>query len=393
MTDTTEPELVELLFSQAVADHPHAMYGRLRDECPVSRSRSDGESPLVLISRYNDVLWALRHPEVFSSAGGTVSLGEQPLIPVEVDPPRHTAYRRLLNPQFVPREIERLGPDVKGAVNDLIDGFIDQGSCDFHDDFSTPLPSGIFLALMGLDKADLPMFLEWRDDSIRPKVEPGDFDGAERIRLATARSISEYFRTAIDERRRHPDDTLLSSLVHAQIGEEMLTETELLGMAHLLLLGGLDTVTATLDCMIAYLSGHPEERRRLVDEPACIPGAIEEMLRWLTPVMVVPRIVGQDVELNGVDLSEGDRVLLVLGAANDDEEFEGGIDLGRTPNRHLAFGAGNHLCLGAHLARLELRIALEEFHRRIPDYRILDDTEVHFSTGIRQADHLPILFG
>ena len=329
MTDTTETDLVDLLFSQEVADHPHAMYGRLRDECPVSRTRSEGQSPLVLISRYNDVLWALRHPEVFSSAGGTVSLGEQPLIPVEVDPPRHTAYRRLLNPQFVPREIERLGPDVQSAVNHLIDGFIDQGSCDFHDDFSTPLPSGIFLALMGLDKADLPMFLQWRDDSIRPKVEPGDFDGAERIRLATARSISDYFRTAIDERRRHPDDTLLSSLVHAQIGEEMLTETELLGMAHLLLLGGLDTVTATLDCMIAYLSGHPEERRRLVDEPSCIPGAVEEMLRWLTPVMVVPRIVGQEVELNGVGLSEGDRVLLVLGAANDDEEFDGGVDLGR----------------------------------------------------------------
>jgi cytochrome P450 len=134
MTDTTETDLVDLLFSQEVADHPHAMYGRLRDQCPVSRTQSDGESALVLISRYQDVLWALRHPEIFSSAGGTVSLGEQPLIPVEVDPPRHTAYRRLLNPQFVPREIERLGPDVQGAVNDLIDGFVDRGSCDFHDD-------------------------------------------------------------------------------------------------------------------------------------------------------------------------------------------------------------------------------------------------------------------
>jgi cytochrome P450 len=392
MTDTSETQWADLLFTQEVADDPHPVYGRLRRECPVSRTMTD-DAPLVLISRYTDVLWALRHPDVFSSAGGAIGLGEQPLIPVEVDPPEHTGYRRLLNPQFVPREIERLADEVRGAVDHLIDGFIDRGSCDFHDDFSTPLPSGIFLALMGLDRADLPMFLQWRDDSIRPAVEPGDFEGAQRIRDATARAVNDYFRTAIEERRRHPDDTLLSTLVHARIGDEPLSETELLGMAHLLLLGGLDTVTATLDCMIVYLAEHPDARRHLVDDPSSIPTAVEEMLRWLTPVMVVPRLVTQAVELGGVALSEGDRVMLVLGAANDDEEFDGGVDLGRAPNRHLAFGAGNHLCLGAHLARLELRIALEEFHRRIPDYRVADGAEVHFSMGIRQAEHLPLVFG
>lgn len=277
-------------------------------------------------------------------------------------------------------------------VGDLIDAFVERGSCDFHDEFSTPLPSGIFLALMGLPSSDLPMFLQWRDDSIRPAVEPGDFEGAERIRAATAASISEYFRSAIEERRRNPDDTLLSSIVHACIDDEPLTEVELLGMSHLLLLGGLDTVTATLDCMIAHLAERPDERQRLVADPANIPGAVEELLRWLTPVMVVPRIVIEETELGGVALAAGDRVLLVLGAANGDDEFGSEVDLARTPNRHVAFGAGNHLCLGAHLARLELRVALEEFHRRIPDYRIADGAEVHFSPGIRQADHLPIVF-
>jgi cytochrome P450 len=392
MTDTGEMPLSDILFSPEAADDPHPAYARLRGECPVARTDLGG-TPAVFISRYSDVLFALRHPELFSSSGGTIALGEQPLIPVEVDPPQHTAYRRLLNPQFVPREIERLEPDVHEVVNSLIDGFVDRGSCDFHEDFSTPLPSGIFLALMGLPRSDLPMFLQWRDDSIRPAVEPGDFEGAERIRLDTARAISEYFRSAIEERRRHPDDTLLSRLVHAEMNDEPLSETELLGMAHLLLLGGLDTVTATLDCMITYLADHPDERRRIADDPECIPGAVEEMLRWLTPVMVVPRAVAEEVELGGVTLAPGDRVLLVLGAANgDEEEFGSSIDFERSPNRHLAFGASHHLCLGAHLARLELRIALQEFHNRIPDYWVAEGADVHFSPGIRQADHLPLVF-
>lgn len=391
MTSAAEADLSDVIFSQETADEPHRNYARLRSECPVSKTTM-GEHPLVLISKYEDVLWALRHPEVFSSAGGTVAIGEQPLIPLEVDPPRHTAYRRLLNPRFVPREIERLEPDIRSAVVGLVDGFADKGSCDFHEEFSTPLPSGIFLALMGLPRSDLPTFLQWRDDSIRPKVEPGDFEGAERIRLATGRAISDYFREAIEERRRHPDDSLFSKIIHSEIDGEPLTDAELLGMSHLLLLGGLDTVTATLDCMITYLAQHPDDRQRLVDDPACIPAAVEEMLRWLTPVMVIPRFVSQETVMGGVTLSPGDRVMLVLGAANDDDEFGPSVDLGRTPNRHVAFGAGNHLCLGAHLARLELRVALEEFHRRIPHYDIAEGADIHFSPGIRQADHLPLVF-
>lgn len=392
MTQTEPEDLTSVLFGQRVADDPHPAYAALRAECPVNRGAMMG-FPMVLVSRYEDAVWALRHPELFSSEN-TVSLGEQPLIPEEIDPPRHTAYRRLLNPQFVPREIERLEPDIRKMVDRLLDGFAAKGSCDFHEEFATPLPSGIFLALMGLPPADLPLFLEWRDDTIRPKVEPGDHEGARAIREATGRAIGDYFRRAIGERRRHPDDSLLSTIVHAEIGGQPLTEAELLGMTHLLLLGGLDTVTATLDCMIVFLAEHPEYRRRLVDDPGCIPGAVEELLRWTTPVMAVPRIVTQEVELGSVRLQAGDRVSVVLGSANDDEEEFGpsAVDFDRAPNRHVAFGAANHLCLGAHLARLELRISLEEIHRRIPDYRIADGAEIHFSPGIRQASSLPLTF-
>ena len=392
MTDLDDTAVAMHLFSQEVADAPHAAYRQLRDQCPVAKGSLGGHK-VVLLSRYEDVLWALRHPESFTSASG-LNLGEQPLLPLEVDPPVHTGYRRILNPRFVPREIEKLGPDMRKRVRELLDGFADRGSCDFHEEFATPLPSSLFLTLMGLPDDDLPMFFQWRDNTIRPDVEPGDMEGAARIRQETAHAISDYFRERIAERRAEPDDTLLSTIVHATIDGRPLDESELLGISHLLLLGGLDTVTATLDCMIEYLATHPEQRQRLVDDPSTIPAAVEEMLRWLTPVMVVPRAAAEDITLHDVEIKKGDGVTLVLGAANDDEaEFAADtVDLSREPNKHLAFGAGHHLCLGAHLARMELRIALEELHARIPDYRLPDGADVHFSTGIRQAHSLPLVW-
>jgi cytochrome P450 len=393
MTDVSDPDVASALFSPGVADDPHPAYREIRTSCPVARTAM-GDLAVVLISRYEDVNWALRHPEYFTSAGGNLNLGEQPLIPLEFDPPQHTAYRRLLSPEFVPREITKLEPDVRRIVRGLIDDVAGRGSCDFHEEIATPLPSQIFLALMGLPTEDLPRFLRWRDDSIRPPVDPGDFEGAQRIRAQTAHEISEYFRITIARCREEPTDTLLSRIVHSTIDGRDLTEEELLGISHLLLLGGLDTVTATLDCMVSFLAGHPEHRHQLVDDPSLIPAAVEELLRWLTPVMVIPRAVKQDVRIGGVDLKAGDAVMLAIGAANDDEsEFsEPIVDFARQPNRHVAFGGANHSCLGAHLARLELRVALEELHRRIPDYRIPDGVEIHFSPGIRQADRLPLEF-
>lgn len=397
MTDTDASELdaataAMRLFSPEVADEPHGTYRQLREQCPVAKGDLGGHG-VVLLSRYEDVLFALRHPESFTNESG-LNLGDQPLLPLEVDPPVHTGYRRILNPQFVPREIEKMAPDVRRRVGDLLDTFADRGSCDFHEEFATPLPSGIFLTLMGLPEEDLPQFFQWRDNTIRPDVEAGDVEGAARIRQETAHAVSDYFRQRIAERRAEPDDTLLSKIVHAQIDGRPLDEAELLGISHLLLLGGLDTVTATLDCMIEYLATHPEQRQRLVDDPGSIPNAIEELLRWLTPVMVVPRAAAQDLMMGDVEIKKGDGVTLVLGAANGDEaEFAADeVDFDREPNKHLAFGGGHHLCLGAHLARMELRIALEELHARIPDYRLADGADVHFSTGIRQAHSLPLVW-
>ncbi len=389
----TTGDAIEQVFSQRCADDPHSVYSEVLERCPVSRAPGVFGGYSVTLARYEDVLWALKHPEVFSSKNVVNVGGDVPMLPLSVDPPDHAKYRRLLDPQFSPKRMAELEPEARQLVNEIIDGFAGNGACEFHEDFATPLPSTIFLAIMGLPHEDLPAFLEWRDDTIRPQGKTAE--EVESKRMAAGKAIEEYFDAKCEEKRRDPDDRLLSTIVHAEVDGRPLTHDELLGITHLLLLGGLDTVTATLDCMIVYLAQHPDRRRAIVENPSLIPGAIEELLRHQTPVMMVPRIVAQDYELDGVTMRAGDGATLLIGAANcDGTEFDAANDVqfDREANRHLAFGGGPHRCLGSHLARLELRVAIEEFHKRIPEYALATDEPIAFSPGIRQAEHLPLRF-
>jgi cytochrome P450 len=387
MTDGSSFDPASVLL-EADATHPHETYASLLEQCPVARSQVEGLS-MVYLSRYKDVAWALHHPEIFSSEGDPMGLAEQPMIPVQVDPPEHTRYRRLVSPQFSPREIKRLEPEIRRLVQERIDVFVDRGNCDFHAEFATPLPTSFFLALMGLPLDDLELFLRWRDDTVRPA---GDVESAAQTRKRVGAEISQYFRDALGGDRQLHHDGFLASLIHPPEGDQELTETEILGISHLLLIAGLDTVTAALDCLFAHLACNPDERQMLVADEGMVPGAVEELLRSESPVTLTIRTVTQPVTVSGVELKPGEQVAVVLGAANvDASEFaDAGISFDRRPNRHLAFGTGNHFCLGAHLARAELRIAIEEFHRRIPDYHIRLGFEPRFSAGIRQAQCLPL---
>ncbi|EUA10085.1 cytochrome P450 family protein [Mycobacterium kansasii 732] len=280
----------------------------------------------------------------------------------------------------------------------MIDRFAGRGECDFHAEFAVPLPCTVFLQLLGLPLEDLDKFLEWKDGVIRPAGSTG-YDDRHDASAAVAQQIYEYFDRAIDDHIANPRDDVLSAMIAAtfkgQVAGQRLSREELLDICFLFLIAGLDTVTDSLDCFFVYLARHPEHRCQLIGQPDILPHAVEELLRWETPVPGVARVAMQDVEVGGCPISKGERVSPLLGAANTDPaEFPDPdlVDFNRNPNRHRAFGGGPHRCLGSHLARMELRVALREFHRRIPDYDIKPGTRLVYTAALRSVEALPLTF-
>ena len=376
--------------SPAASANPQPFWQRLREAGPVV----PGVFGSVHVAGRREVEFALQNPQVFSSAMDAVDLGQKrPLIPLQVDPPDHVKYRRLLDPIFAPREMARMEGDITKLVNDLIDSFIDKGECEFGTEFAIPLPSAVFLKMMGMPISDLDMFLEMKDGILRP--QGSTLEEIRDYQRESAARIDSYFAGALEEREAERRDDLLSRFLDAEVAGEKLTEDEILGMCFLLLLAGLDTVTDTLECDFAYLARHDDARHAIVADPGLIPSAVEELLRWETPVTSLGRVAAVDTELGGCPISKGTRVGVSLGSANTDDSVVAGageVDLARNPNRHLAFGGVVHRCLGSHLARMELRVALREWHRRIPEYHIPPGTDLVYQIGLRQIEHLPLVF-
>ena len=381
------------LFTPEFAACPQGVYRDLVAKCPVAHSTLGGP----VISRYEDVIWALRHPEIFSSEMELqVKLGtERPMIPQQIDPPRQTRYRKILDPRFSKKRMFEIAPDVRRHAHELIDDFIDDGGCEFDQSFAVPLPCTAFLSLMGLPQSELPTFIRLKDGIIRPQeqIEEVTQETLDAHRERTGSEIYRYFEEVIAERRKRPGDDMVSYLLETEIDGDKLSDEDILDVSFLLILAGLDTVTATLGCNLAYLAANPSQRQGLVQDPGRIPAAVEELLRWETPVTAVPRLLTQDVTLHGVTLKKGELVSVLIGAANvDDQEFGNAadVDFDRSRNRHVAFGGGPHRCLGSHLARMELQVAMEVWHERIPDYAIQPGEVPRFSPGIREAQYLPL---
>lgn len=393
------------LFDSELVQCPQKAYAEIRSKCPVGR----GQMPGYVVSRYEDVAWALRHPEIFSSEiFELMRLGnERPMIPQQIDPPAQTRYRRLLDPLFSRKRMAALVPDIRKHANRLIDAFADRGECEFDEEFAIPLPCTAFLALFGLPAYDLSTFLELKDGIIRPAKflpppkgdDPASFasfmDEQAAHRKRTGERMRDYFEDEIARSKGRQRDDLLGALLTAEIDGQKLTHEEIHDICFLLLIAGLDTVTATLGCNIAYLAANPEQRRRVIEKPELIPGAVEELMRWETPVTAVPRLVKRDVTIGDVEIKAGEMVTFLIGAANtDDARFADAqtVDFERPRNIHMAFGAGPHRCLGSHLARMELQVAMEEWHRRIPDYRVKPGETPTYSPGIREVMYLPLVW-
>src|SRR5215211_4747926 len=378
------------IINPEIIDEPQPVYHRLQAEAPVLDTAVG-----VCLSRHEDVMDALRHPEVFGSDMNAVHLGtDRPLIPLQIDPPDHLRYRKILDPLFAPREVNRLEGEVRTLTNPLIDAFVDDGHVDYAQAVAVPLPCTVFLALMGLPQEQLGDFLRMKDGIIRPEGGFGT-DACKEHQRATALEIYAYFAQAIADRRANPRDDLITRFTTTEVEGDRLSDEEILDICFLFIMAGLDTVTASLGCSMVYLARHPEQRRRVVDDPSLVPGAVEELLRWEGVVPGSARMLAQDAEIGGKQYPKGTPVHVLIAAANlDPAEFADPdvVDFAREGNRHLAFGGGIHRCLGSHLARLEIRVALDEWHRRIPDYEIAPGAAPVYINGLRAVQHLPLVF-
>ncbi|MCW2620732.1 MAG: cytochrome [Frankiales bacterium] len=366
-----------------------ALFDALREHQAVSFGDAAGHE-FWLVSRMADIRAAFQNSEIFSNSAVSPTDGPNPpyrWIPEMLDGAEHTAWRQLLGPFFTPGVVDRMEAKMRRQMNEIIDEVIDKGECDFVQDVALRFPNTIFMEMLGLPVADAATFQAWETRILHGSNETRATDA-----LPAMMEVMGYFANLIAERRREPQDDILSRVLTFEIGGTPVSDDDLLALLLLLFMAGLDTVAMQLAYSFLHLSTNDGDRQRLVDEPALIPTAIEEFVRYYA--FVTPgRKVMQDTEIDGCPVKAGQMVYLPLASANrDPREFADAeqVLIDRSPNPHIGFGAGRHRCLGSHLARRELRIALEEWHRRIPHYRLAPGAQVSEHGGQIGLDNLPL---
>jgi pimeloyl-[acyl-carrier protein] synthase len=387
-----DPEFIE---------DPYPTYHLLRSEEPVHHN------PLGfwVLTRYDDVVAALRDPRlvkepiaafVAARTGAPAPAGGLSML--DRDPPDHTRLRGLVNKAFTPRVVEKLRPDIQDIVDSLLAKVQDTHSMDLMEEFAFPIPVIVICQMLGVPVEDRERFKKWGLDIARGLdsiMLPPDSDVVRRSTQAR-QELAEYFRQLIAQRRRSPREDLLSGLIAAEEAGDKLSETELLATCVLLLVAGHETTVNLIGNGTLALLRHPEQLRRLREEPGLIGSAIEELLRYDGPVQRTARIPSEDITIAGSTIPKGDMVLPFIGAADrDPAQFPDPdrLDLGRTDNRHIAFGWGIHFCIGAPLARVEGQIAISSLVRKLPKLALATEKPEHrLSLTLRGLKTLPVSF-
>jgi cytochrome P450 len=348
------------------------------------------------VFRYADVQRVLSEWETFSSERGRAEAGGAPVTAlgaslISTDPPRHRQLRALVTRAFTPRAVESLASRIQQISDDLLDRVVARGEMDLVDDFATPLPVTVIAHLLGIPAADRERFKRWSDVVVSNT-------GAGMVQFGPAmQEMGQYFSALLATRRHAPGEDLISGLLAAQIEGAHLTPLEVLGFCSLLLIAGNETTTNLIGNAVRCLDEHPEQRAALRREVTLLPGAIEEVLRYRSPVQSMFRQVARDTTLGDQPLRAGESVVAWIGAANRDPEVFADpdwFDVRRAPGKHLAFGQGIHFCLGAPLARLEARIALTTLLARLPHLRVAPGArlEAMESTIVYGVKRLPVRF-
>ena len=353
---------------------------------------------------YEGILQVMQNPEVFSNSVVT-ALDPEPVIkwiPEMLDGDEHKQWRRQLGPLFAPGAVAQMESTVRQRAVEIIDEILAraesretagkrQGSCDFMTDFAQRFPTTIFLELMGLPVDELDQFLKWEHDILH--AGGGDEEKLQ-TQIAAMFAVMGRFSTIIADRRAEPRDDIVSMALAYKIDGEPVSDQDLLAFCLLMFMAGLDTVSVTLGWAFLHLARNDRDRAQIVAEPATIPTAVEEFVRACA-IVIPARKVMADIEIQGCPMKAGDMVNIPLNTATRDEAaFTDAttVDITRKPNNHIGFGAGPHRCLGSHLARQELRIALEEWHRRIPNYRVAPDAQMLESGSQLGLESLPLVW-
>jgi cytochrome P450 len=361
--------------------------------------REAGEAVLsgeeIVLTSAEAVEFAAKRPDIFSSAKAFDRLGSPvPLIPIAIDPPDHTRFRRMLDPFFSPKKMAEREPELRKQAGELIDAILAKGHSDVVADLATPFPSQVFLTLFGLPMADRDRLVQWKD-SILEFTDPSSTEATPEV-LAHAMELFTYLTEHIAARRADTTGSDMLTQLMQNSEEGGMDDNEILGLCFMFVLAGLDTVTSAVGFALAKLAGDPELRRRISNDYSLIPAFIEELLRVDGPGPFAPRVTTQEVEVAGRVVPKDTTVMLSYGSADRDPLRYEDADNVHSDSKavHFAFGRGPHRCLGSHLARLELRIILEEWHKRIPEYSLADgkDPQMPWPTGTMGLKSVPLTF-